>query len=127
MGLWVQGVRIVPVFAVLGRFSRVLIASGVRVKSELTSPARFHYLFTMQAHLQTGSSGGGTVPPEKRFRINLLRGVRWRVFLARLLIVALSSVAALYLAELAARQFFPEWGPTRAERVQFWRYDTLLG
>lgn len=127
MGLWVQGVRIVPVFAgtrsLQPRLDCERSAGEVRIDIASAIPLPLHHASAPSDRFQRG----GTVPPEKRFRINVLRGVRWRVVLARLLFVDLSSVAALYLAELAARQFFPEWGPTRAERVQFWRYDTLLG
>lgn len=33
----------------------------------------------------------------------------------------------LFLAELGARIFLPHWGPTRAERAEFWSYDDKLG
>jgi hypothetical protein len=38
----------------------------------LTPPARFCYISTMKALIQTGSSGRVPVPPEKRFLINLI-------------------------------------------------------
>ena len=57
----------------LGRFTRVLIACGVRFKPELTSPARFLYISTMKAIIQAGHSGRVLVPPEKRFLISDIR------------------------------------------------------
>lgn len=41
---------------------------------------------------------------------------------------ALVGCASLIiLAELSARALFPNWAPTREERVKFWVYDELLG
>jgi hypothetical protein len=39
----------------------------------------------------------------------------------------LTFVVGLLLAELSARAFFPEWAPTREERVEFWTYHDRLG
>lgn len=50
-----------------------------------------------------------------------------RSWLARGFFVLLACVVALCLAELAARVWFTEWGPTRAERVKFWCYHADLG
>jgi len=54
----------------LGRFTRALNALDARLKPDLTPPARFCYISTMKALIQTGSSGRVPVPPEKRFLIN---------------------------------------------------------
>ena len=39
----------------------------------------------------------------------------------------LGCLALIILAEFSAQVFFPEWAPTREERVKFWDYDELLG
>jgi hypothetical protein len=39
----------------------------------------------------------------------------------------LGILLGLLLAELGARIFLPHWGPTRAERADFWSYDDRLG
>jgi hypothetical protein len=56
----------------LGRFTRALNALDARLKPDLTPPARFCYISTMKALIQTGSSGRVPVPPEKRFLIKSL-------------------------------------------------------
>ncbi len=33
----------------------------------------------------------------------------------------------LTVAEITARLFIPQWAPARAERVNFWQYDSVLG
>jgi lysophospholipase L1-like esterase len=53
-----------------------------------------------------------------------------RSIAARLALAAvtlLGWVALVGLAELAARVWFPEWGPIRAERARLWGYDEQLG
>ncbi len=54
-----------------------------------------------------------------------------RIFRYRYLILPfislLSCVLVLALGELAARWARPNWAPVRAERVEFWRYDPVLG
>jgi hypothetical protein len=47
-----------------------LNALEARLLPELTSPARFCYISTMKALIQTGSSGWVPAPPEKRFLIS---------------------------------------------------------
>lgn len=42
-------------------------------------------------------------------------------------VVFLGIFIGLFAAELAARVFLPDWGPTRAERAEFWAYDDSLG
>lgn len=44
-----------------------------------------------------------------------------------LAITMLSLLLLLGFAELGVRWIFPQWAPTRAERVEFWKYDSLLG
>jgi hypothetical protein len=44
-----------------------------------------------------------------------------------LCVVFFGIFAGLILAELGARIFLPHWGPTRAERADFWSYDDKLG
>lgn len=50
-----------------------------------------------------------------------------RALLQNVAILLIATVATLLLVELACRVFMPEWAPARAERVAFWRYDSLLG
>ena len=57
-------------FAVIRSLHLVLIAFESRLKPELTSPARFRYIASMKAPLQTGSSGRVPVVPEMRVLIN---------------------------------------------------------
>jgi hypothetical protein len=42
-------------------------------------------------------------------------------------VTILGILVGLFLAELGARIFLPHWGPTRAERADFWTYDEKLG
>jgi len=51
------------------------------------------------------------------------RHPRWTLFVVQVCSVLL----ALLLAEGAARLIFPKWVPDRQDRVNFWRYDALLG
>ncbi len=44
-----------------------------------------------------------------------------------LAVTTLSLLLLLGVAELVTRWLFPQWAPTRAERVEFWKYDSLLG
>lgn len=45
-----------------------------------------------------------------------------------LLLVTIFLISLLLLVgEFASRILFPEWAPTRAERVNFWTYDAILG
>jgi hypothetical protein len=48
-------------------------------------------------------------------------------FWASLFLALLGFLAAVLLAELAARLFLPAWAPANRERVRFWKYDELLG
>jgi hypothetical protein len=42
-------------------------------------------------------------------------------------IIFVGFIGAVLLAEGGARLFLPSWAPTRAERADFWEYDSLLG
>ena len=42
-------------------------------------------------------------------------------------IAFLGCGAATVSVEISARMFFPEWAPTREERVKFWIHSELLG
>jgi lysophospholipase L1-like esterase len=42
-------------------------------------------------------------------------------------IICMGILIGLILAELGARIFLPHWGPTRAERADFWSFDDKLG
>ncbi len=68
-----QTVRASPcraAFRSLARSTRALIAFEARLQIELTTAARFRYIYTMKAPLQTGFSGRVPAPPEERFLIN---------------------------------------------------------
>lgn len=51
------------------------------------------------------------------------RHPRWTL----LFIVFFGTLLVIALAEIVARNFFPQWAPVTAERAKFWQFDSDLG